>query len=263
MVIGRGRPARDDALMQFIQPTRATGQARGPLVIGTVVGGLLVVGGLGLAWLAFATPLVRGLAPTVLRPTPDQMIVGAVVWGLSLVIPPCFAIVGAFRLFVVAAAIMRKPSAGTIGGVAQAIGDDYVAAAAVRLPDGRVIRNVVVGPFGVAVIGELPSPKNLRQDGSTWRIRRPDGRWTPMENPIERTARDADRIRHWIAAEDRDFIVKVYAAVVIRNEKLARTSACAAITADQIPAWLASLPAQRSLNVDRRDDVVERLRSIA
>jgi len=248
--------------MQFIQPTRA-GLARGPLVIGTVVGGLLVVGGLGLAWLAFATPIVRGLAPTVLRPSPDQMIVGAVVWGLSLVIPPCFAIVGAFRLFVVAAAILRRPAVGTIGGVAEALGDEYVAATSVRLPDGRLIRNVIVGPFGLAIIGELPSPKNLRRNGSTWQIRRPDGRWTPLENPLERTARDAERIRHWIAAEDRDFIVKVYAAVVVRNEQLTRTSACAAIAADQIPAWLASLPPQRSLNADRRDDVVERIRSIA
>ena len=66
--------------------------------MGTVVGGLLLVGGISLAWIAFATPLVRGFTPAVVRPTPDQMLVGGIIWGLSLVAPPCFAIVGAFRL---------------------------------------------------------------------------------------------------------------------------------------------------------------------
>jgi hypothetical protein len=249
--------------MQFIQPAHALRPARGPLVLGTIVGGLLLVGGLALAWLAFATPLVRGLTPSVVRPSPDQMIVGAIVWGLSLVVPSCFAIVGAMRLFAVVATILARPTTGAIGSVAQALGDEYVAAALVRLPDGRAIRNVVVGPFGVAVIGELPSPKNLRRDDSTWKIRRPDGRWTPFENPLERTARDAERLRHFIAADDRDFIVKVYAAVVVGKQEFTRTAACAAIGPDQIPAWLASLPPQRSLNADRRDDVVERIRSIA
>ena len=249
--------------MQLIQPTQALRPARGPLLLGAVVGGLLLVGGIGLAWLAIATPVVRGLSPSVVRPSTDQMIVGAIVWGLSLVAPPCFAIVGAIRLSMVAAAVLRKPQAGAMSRALPALDDDYVVAPSVRLPDGRTIRNVVVGPHGIAVIGELPSAKNMRRQGSAWQIRRPDGRWTPMEAPIERTARDAERLRHWIAAEDRDFVVKVYAALVIRNEDIQRSSACAAIASDQIPAWLASLPPQRSLNADRRDDVVERLRSIA
>jgi len=119
-----------------------------------------------------------------------------------------------------------------------------------------------VGPFGVAVIGEMPSPRNTRRNGTNWELRRVDGRWGPMEDPRERTARDAERIRYWIAAEDRDFIVKVYAAVVIGDYDLTRTAACAAITADQVPGWIVSLPPQRSLNEDRRRDVVERIRTI-
>ena len=231
--------------------------------MGTVVGGLLLVGGISLAWIAFATPLVRGLSPAVVRPTPDQMLVGGIIWGLSLVAPPCFAIVGAIRLSMVAATLFQRPTLGPIGRAIPALGDEYVVAPTVRLPDGRAIRNVVVGPFGVAVIGQLPSPRNLRRQGAGWELRRIDGRWGPMEPPLERTARDAERIRYWIAAEDRDFIVKVYAAVVIGTFEMPRTAACAAITADQIPGWLASLPPQRSLNADRRADVVERIRTIA
>lgn len=248
--------------MQLIQPTQPMRPARGPLVMGALVGGLLLVGGLGLAWLAFATPVVRGLAPAVVRPTPDQMIVGALVWGLSLVAPPCFAIVGAIRLSRVAATVLRKPQGSTISRAIPALGDEYVIAPTVHMADGHPIRNVVVGPFGVAVVGELPSPKNTRRQGTAWEMRRADGRWAPMQNPLERAARDAERIRHWIAADDRDFVVKVYAAVVIGDAALTRTAACAAIAADQIPGWLASLPPQRSLNADRRDDVVERIRSL-
>jgi hypothetical protein len=249
--------------MQLIQPTHVLRPARGPLLLGTIVGSVLLVGGLGLAWLAFATPIVRGLTPSVVRPTPDQMLVGGIVWGLSLVVPPCLAIVGTIRLSVVAATVLRRPANGPVGNAADALGDEYVVAPSVRLPDGRLIRNLVVGPFGVAIVGELPSPKNLRRHGTAWEIRRMDGRWAPLESPLEHATRDAERIRHWLAADDVDFLVKVYSAVVVGNEPIARTSACAAIASDQIPAWLASLPAQRSLNADRRADIVDRIRSIA
>ena len=249
--------------MQLIQPTQALRPARGPLVLNTLVGGLLLVGGLGLAWLSFATPIIRGLAPAVVRPTPDQMILGGIVWGLSLVAPPAFAIVGAICLIVVAGDLLRKPNVGRVAEQLRSVGDEYIVAPTVRLPDGRTIRNVVMGPFGVAVIGETPSPRNTRRQGMAWEMRRVDGRWVPLENPLDHAARDAERIRHWIATEDRDFLVKVYAALVTPDRTIARTPTCASIAADQIPGWLASLPPQRSLNADRRDDVVEMIRSIA
>lgn len=249
--------------MQLIQSTQAMRPTLWPVVLGTVVGGFLLMGGIGLAWLAFATPVVRGLAPAVVRPTPDQMIIGAVIWGLWLVAPPCFAIVGAIRLSRVAAEVLRRPDLGPIMRAIPALGDEYVVAASVRLPDGRPVRNVVIGPFGVAVIGELPAPRNLRRQGNAWEVRRFDGRWVSLQNPLEGATRDAERLRHWIASEDRDFIVKVYAAVVVRDTAIIRTPACAAIAGEQIPAWLASLAPQRSFSADRCDDVVERIRSIA
>jgi len=57
--------------------------------------------------------------------------------------------------------------------------------------------------------------------------------------------------------------VKVYAAVVTSDASLDRTPACAVITPEQIPAWLASLPPQRSLSSDRRAELLDQIRSIA
>ena len=249
--------------MQLIQPSHVLRPARGPLLLATVVGSVLFVGGIALAWLAFATPLVRGLTPSVVRPAPDQMAVGAIVWGISLVAPPCFAIVGALRLGRVAATVLQKPALTAAGRAFATLGDEYVVAPSVFLPDGRNLRNIVVGPFGLAVLYEPPSPKATRRQGSHWEMRRADGRWVPLENPLERAARDAERLRRWASSEERDFVVKVHGAVVTSDPTLSRTPSTAVITPDQVPAWLASLPPQRSLNETRLADLSERLRLIA
>jgi hypothetical protein len=251
------------AFMQFIQPSSIMRPARGPLLAGTVVGSVLLVGGLALAWLAFATPLIRSLTPAVVRPSLDQMALGAGIWGVSLVAPPAFAIVGFIRLWGVASTIRRRPVVGPVGRVAEQLGDDVVVAPIVHLADGRQIRNVVVGPFGIAVLAEATTPRNTRRHGTAWELRRHDGRWVPLENPLERAARDAERLRGWISSEDRDFLVKAYAAYVTTDATVARTSSCAVVLPDQIPAWLASLPPQRSLNESRYADLVEAIRSIA
>lgn len=249
--------------MQVIQPSHVLRPARTGLLLGTVVGSILLVGGLALAWIAFATPLVRGLTPSVVRPAPEQMAMGAVVWGISLVAPPCFAIVGALRLGRVASAILEKPASTPAARAIATLGEDYVVAPSVVLPDGRHVRNVVLGPFGLAVLYEPPSPKAIRRHGSSWEYRRADGRWVPLENPVERAARDAERMRRWTATEERDFIVKVHAAVVTSDPSISRSGSAAVITAGQIGAWLAALPPQRSLNPSRREDLAERIRLIA
>ncbi len=248
--------------MQMIYPTISTRPSRGPIVVGTLVGLILLVGGLGLAWLAYATPLVRGLAPTAIRPAPDQMAVGAIIWAVSLVAPSSFAIVGVYRLSRVASAILRRPDRGAVARVAGSLGDDIAVAPIVRLPEGRLVRNLVAGSFGIAVLAELPPARASRHNGSAWEVRRADGRWIALENPLERAARDAERVRSWIAAEERDFVVKVYAAVVTPDTSLSRTSACAVISTEQIPAWLASLPPQRSLSSDRRAELLGLIKSI-
>lgn len=262
MVIGRAREGTDDAVMQVLQPSHIARPSRGPQLIGTVVGGTLLAGGIVLGWLAFATPLVHVLAPSVLRPTLEQLAVGGVIWGVSLVLPPCFAIVGVIRLTQVANVILRKPRIGPVASAATKLPDDFVVAPSVDLPDGRRIRNVVVGPFGLSVVGEAPPRSATRRHGTTWEVRRADGRWVPLEQPLDRTARDAERLRRWIAAEERDFIVKVYAAFVTDDPTIVRTPACAVIGPNEVGAWLMSLPPQRSLYEERRRDLVDRMRAL-
>jgi hypothetical protein len=249
--------------MQLIQPSHALRPSRGPLLMGTVVGGVLLAGGLVLAWLAFATPLVRGLTPSVIRPSIEQMAIGGLIWGLSLVAPPCFAIVGVIRLWMVAGEILRKPKAGPVARAAAELPDDYIVAPSLDLPDGRRVRNVIIGPFGLAVIGEAPPRSVTRRHGDTWEVRRADGRWIPLEQPVERTARDAERLRRWIGAEERDFLVKVYAAFVTDDPTVARTPVCAVIGPNEVAAWLTALPPQRTLYDSRREDLVDRVRSLA
>ena len=249
--------------MQLIQPSHAFRPARAPMLWGTVIGGVLLAGGIVLGWLAYATPFVGVLTPSVLRPTVEEMAVGGVIWGLSLVAPPCFAIVGLLRLSMVAGALIRKPDIGAVAKAGPSLNDEYVVAPSIELPDGRRVRNVVVGPFGLAVIGEISSRSVTRHHGGTWEVRRADGRWAPIEHPVERTSRDAERVRRWISAEERDFLVKVYAGFVTTDPTLARTPACAVIGPNEVGAWLAALPPQRSLYDTRRDDLVERVRALA
>ena len=49
------------AAMQVIQPSHIARPSRGPMLMGTIVGGVLLAGGLVLGWLAFAP--FAGLQP--------------------------------------------------------------------------------------------------------------------------------------------------------------------------------------------------------
>ncbi len=73
-------------------------------------------------------------------------------------------------------------------------------------------------------------------------------------------ARDADRVRHWLGNGDLDFVVRVYAALVTPDTSMARSSGCAVITPEQIPAWIEALPRQRSLSTGRRHHLLARVR---
>ena len=51
--------------------------------------------------------------------------------------------------------------------------------------------------------------------------------------------------------------MKTYAVVIARpGQDLARSATCAVVTAEQLPAFIASLPAQRSLTGWRLDGVL-------
>jgi hypothetical protein len=262
VAIERATPGAQDVAMQMIHPTVATGPARGPLVAGALVGLILLAGGVALAYLTIATPIVRGLTPTAIRPAPDQIFIGAIIWGATFIAPPSFALIGLVRLAQILS-VVRRRNHGLLASVATGLGDDIAVAPFVRLPEGRIVHNVIAGSYGVAILAELPPAGVSRHTGNAWEIRGANGRWVPFENPMERTARDAEGVRRWIDAEERDFVVKVYAAVVSTDSSVARTPACAVITPAQIPAWLGSLPPQRTLNADRRAELIDRIRSIA
>jgi uncharacterized protein YndB with AHSA1/START domain len=88
-----------------------------------------------------------------------------------------------------------------------------------------------------------------------------DGQWQPIDSPLDRAVRDAERVRRWFGADDRDYVVKVHAAVVDPSQSVERTATCAVITPAQIPAWLASLPVQRGMNADRREGLAAKIRA--
>ena len=100
-----------------------------------------------------------------------------------------------------------------------------------------------------------------RSHGGRWELRVGKDRWIPLENPLERAARSADRVRHWLGGEDHGFVVRVYAAVISAGDSLTRTSTCAVVTREQVPAYLNSLPIQRGFTAERRAKVIEDLRA--
>ncbi len=70
---------------------------------------------------------------------------------------------------------------------------------------------------------------------------------------MDRAARDAERVRRWLGHDDADFVIKTYAAVITATTTVARTANCAVLAPDQLPAWIAALPPQRSLTPGRFD----------
>jgi hypothetical protein len=229
-------------------------------LVATIVGGILVVGGLALGWLMLGTSFLSRFMPSG-RLEPSEALVGALAWGVALFAPAAVLVVGASRLATVADAIVSsRPRPTPAARLAGQLGDEYAVGSRVRMPDGRLIPELVIGPFGAAVIEELPPIRATRHRGSMWEVRGPRGRWLPLENPLDRASRDAEAVRRWFAHDDRDFLVKVFAAVVASDDTVERTPTCAVIQSSQIPAWLRSLPAQRSLSESRRAQLVDHLR---
>jgi len=246
IILGRMQiltPRRDDRL-------RATTPAG--VATHTAVAGSMLVAAVAVAWLDLATPLLRTLQIPV-RPTVAEAVVAVVAWAAALGLPAVLLVVGAVRLLDVADGLTGlHRQAGPNGALAAQLGDGYVVCEAVRLPDGSAIPRIVLGPHGLAVLEVTPPRSATRHRDGRWELRLRDGRWVAMENPLDRTSRDAERVRRWCAADDRDFVVRVHAALVVPDASIQRTPTCAVIAADQIPSWIGSLPAQRTLTPGRR-----------
>ena len=249
--------------MQVISPAGSRPRpSLGPLLGGVVVGTLLVVGGVVLAVLAFATPIVGSVLPSG-RPSAGEMATGVVVWALALVAPAAFLLAGASRLMRILAVVRgRMPRRSTTLAALRQLPAEVTVAHGLTLPDGRPVSELVLGPFGAAVVRELPPAAVTRIRDGRWEARGQRG-WISLENPLERASRDAERVRRWLAHDDADFVVKVYAAVVGQHPTVARTATCAVLTPDQLAAWITALPAQRSITDGRREQMLDIVREAA
>ncbi|MDO8485274.1 MAG: hypothetical protein Q7S35_10065 [Candidatus Limnocylindrales bacterium] len=234
----------------------------GRLVGGTVLGSVLVVAGLLTAYLTIATSLVSTLVPDV--PSGGGRVgIGLGVWSFALIAGGALLVAGTSRLAIIL--MMLRTGHDDGGPAARALvstPDDVAVASGVTPREGRPIPELVIGAFGAAVVHELSSSRQIRHGRAGWESRTSDG-WQPMEDPLDAAMRDAERVRRWLSTADLDFVVRVYAALVVSDRTLQRSPTCAVISAEQIPAWIASLPRQRTLTAGRRGRLLAMARSAA
>lgn len=247
--------------MDVIAPSRPSQRTFVPMLSGTLFGALSIVSGLALAYVAFATPFLDLAIPSG-RPDASQTVIGIAIWAIALVAPAGFVLTGANRLARnLATARGRKPRRSTTLKALDNLPGELTVASGLTLSDGRGVAELVIGPFGAAVVRELPPSQVTRVQGDNWQVRGSRG-WISIDNPLERATRDAERVRRWLT-EDDDFLVKVYSAVVGPDPTVARTPGCAVLTPDQLAAWISALPTQRSLTPGRHSRVLDLVRAAA
>jgi hypothetical protein len=249
--------------MEVIQPSSALKRpSMAPLLAGTVIGTILIVTGIVMAYVAMATPVLNSILPSG-RLNIGQMATGVIIWSIALVGPAAFVLIGASRLVRILTSLReRAPRRSATLRALDARADDVVVASGLTLPDGRTVSDIVLGPFGAAVLRQLPPAPVTRIREGRWELKTRRG-WLTLENPLERASRDAERVRRWLGHDDADFVVKVYAAVVGTAWRIPRTADCAVLTPEEVPAWLSALPPQRSLTEGRRELVLDLVREAA
>ena len=240
-------PMRVPARSRARQPASGLVTAAAPAVVGTAWLGIAGVA----AWLVFATPLLSRLLDLGAS-GPAAPVMGAAALAVALTAPAAFAVVGIARL---SRAVGHARAAGRatppVARRARLLPEGCTVIARLRLPDGRRIPDVVVGPHGIAIFEALPPAAAARRTGERWEVRFADRTWRPIENPLQRAVRDAERLRGHLEAQERDFVVRVQAVVLGDPADVGRTEACSVVAPDDVPAWLAALPAQRGLTPDR------------
>ncbi len=223
---------------------------------------LLILAGVAVALLCLETPLISRFIPSG-RPTDMQTAAGVIAWGFAILVPATLLVLGVFRFAAtIETARGMRPRAST-ARLARSLGSGHLAASGLVLPGDRWIHEMVLGPFGIVVLGDVPPPSLSRHIGASWEVRGEQGRWIPVEAPLDRAVRDAERVRGWLSSLDRDFVVRVYAAIVTDDPRVERSAACAVVAPNQLVTWLESLPAQRGLTPDRQARLVELVRSVA
>jgi hypothetical protein len=250
--------------MQVLSSPRAKAgrPTRLGVVTALIIGTVSVAVSATLMYLVFGEDLMARFMPKG-RLSTYELIVGGLAWTFALTAPAGFGLVGIARLVTAFDRMRaRRPRITPAVRLRRAIGDDHVVATAVRLPEGRVVPELIVGPFGAAIIRELPPVGAVLSRGiRTWEVRIGNGYIRTIENPLERASHDADLVRAWLTPDDSDYVLKVYAAVVGSDPSVQRTPSCALIQPSQIVEWLSSLPPQKSLDAGRREHIVKDIRA--
>jgi hypothetical protein len=223
---------------------------------------LLLLAGVLVGWLCIGTPLLGALRPSG-RPSSVEVAVSVFTWAFAIVVPAGFLLIGVARIGATLDAVASLRPRTMSPRLARSLGPDHIAATDLVIPGGRRIHELVLGPFGIVVLGDVPPASMSRHVGNRWEVRGRRGRWVPIEPPLDRAARDAERVRGWLTVDDRDFLVRVYAAVVTDDPGVMRTPSCAVVASRDLGAWLAALPAQRGLTPSRMDRLMDLIRSVA
>ena len=250
--------------MQVLVSTHAQAgrPTRRNIVTAVGLGLMLVASSAVLVYLVFIGNFLDRFMP-VGRPSTYELVAGALAWTFALTAPAGFGLVGLARIvsgFEKWRA--RRPRITPAVRLRRTIGDDHVVATSVLVPDGTPVPELVLGPFGAAVIEELPPAGAIVSRGDrTWEVRVGNGYIRTIENPLERAAHDAERVRGWLSPEDADYVLKVYAAVVGSDRRVERTPSCAVIAPNQVAEWLSTLPTQRSIDAARRERIVRDIRA--
>jgi hypothetical protein len=226
-----------------------------------LVGVILLGTGLAVGYMALTTSFVADVSELG-RDRVTRPLVGTLAWALAFLVPGLLVVFGLARLVGAldrAGGRRRRPR--PVAAISRRLTDEYTVAQAVRLPDGRLLPEVVVGPQGLVVVEALPPVRASRVAGRSWEVRLTNGRWLPIEHPLDRAARDAERLRHWISSEQESLAVRVFAAVVSDGHELARTPEVAVVARDQLASYLTGMPQARQMTPDRREAIIDLLRT--
>ncbi|MET1232873.1 MAG: nuclease-related domain-containing protein [Candidatus Limnocylindrales bacterium] len=241
--------------MKVIAAASPRPRARTPSVAGAIVGGaLLVAFGLGVVVVIVASGMLLSVGQ-VGNSRITQQLFGTATWGLAFLIPGLFIVLGLARIVRAVEARPRRRRDRPAASQRSQISDDFMVAQLVRLPDGRTIPEIVVGPHGLTVVEELPPRHASRQASHHWEVRDRTGRWTAVEHPLDHAARDVERLRRWLGNYMEDYTPRFTAVCISEDDRLPRSSEVAVIRRGQLAAFLGAQPPLRQMTSERRERI--------
>jgi hypothetical protein len=257
--MARVRAREHDPAMQVLE-AGAAHRSRLPILpaVGALALGVLLVGaGVAAAWTVLSSSVLTDVSNLgrgqVVRPA-----VGTIAFALAFLVPAILVVFGLARLAgVIERASPRRRRRGPAAAFGRRLPDEFAVVASLRTPDGRRVPEVVVGPNGLVIVEPLPPLRAARIRGHSWEVRLSSGRWMPIENPLDRASRDAERVRRWLGSEWESWSPRVYAVVVADGHAVQRLPDVAVVTRAELGAFLLSMPASRSMTPDRRAAVLE------